>query len=267
MQANNLFGPEVFDQTRSKELHIAFISNKPIHHLIIDNFLHKDIAGSIYAHFPPVEEMKTHYKGLNEKKAEHSDFSKLHDSFEQLHKELSSPAFITWLQAITGIDFLETINDRLGYGLHQGANHSFLDIHIDYNLHPIKKLHRKLNLIIFFNKQWEQGWGGHLELWDAEVKNCIQSIAPVFNRCVLFECSNISYHGYSRINVPEGITRKSFYQYYFTPVPDNISFHDTVFKPKPQESALKKISTYTKDYAKNSAKRILLKLGWKNFLK
>ncbi|MEI9808493.1 MAG: 2OG-Fe(II) oxygenase [Bacteroidota bacterium] len=46
--------------------------------------------------------------------------------------------------------------------LHQGANHSFLDIHIDYNLHPIKKLYRKLNLIIFVNEQWENGWGGHL---------------------------------------------------------------------------------------------------------
>jgi hypothetical protein len=214
-----------------------------------------------------MEEMNTHYKGINEKKSEHSDFSQLHSSFEQLHQELSSPAFIAWMQAVTGIDLLETINDRLGYGLHQGANQSFLDIHIDYNLHPIKKLYRKLNLIIFFNEQWGTDWGGHLELWDAGVKNCIQSIPPLFNRCVIFECSDISYHGYSKINVPEGITRKSCYQYYFIPVPENISFHDTTFKPRPQESTLKKIGTYSKDFVKNSAKKILLKLGWKKFLK
>ena len=93
---------------------------------------------------------------------------------------------------VTGIPGLQTIEDRLGYGLHQGANQSFLDIHIDYNLHPLRKLYRKLNLIIFLNESWESNWGGHLELWDADVANCVQSIAPVFNRCALFECSEIS---------------------------------------------------------------------------
>ncbi|HEY6504950.1 MAG TPA: 2OG-Fe(II) oxygenase [Chitinophagaceae bacterium] len=262
-----MFRPEIFNETYSKELYAAFCTNQPIRHLVIDNFLEKEIADSIFASFPPIDEMKTHYKGLNEKKAEHSDFSQLHHSFDQLHQALASTAFISWLQNTTGISSLETIEDRLGYGLHQGANHSFLDIHIDYNLHPIKKLYRKLNLIIFVNKQWENDWGGHLELWDADVKNCIQSILPVFNRCVIFECSGISYHGYSKITVPEGITRKSCYQYYFIPVTDNVSFHDTIFKPRPQESALKKIGTYTKDFTKNTAKKILLKLGWKKFLK
>jgi Rps23 Pro-64 3,4-dihydroxylase Tpa1-like proline 4-hydroxylase len=267
MQASDLVRPEIFDEAYTKELFTAFCSNKPIRHLVIDNFLKKDIASSIYAHFPTMEEMNTHYKGINEKKAEHSNFSSLHQSFERLHQDLSSPRLITWLQAVTGINLLETINDRLGYGLHQGADQSFLDIHIDYNLHPIKKLYRKLNLIIFFNEQWKPDWGGHLELWDADVKNCIQSILPVFNRCVIFECSNVSYHGYSKINVPAGVTRKSCYQYYFIPLSDNISFHDTIFKPRPQESAIKKIKTYSKDFIKNSGKKILLKLGFKKFLK
>jgi Rps23 Pro-64 3,4-dihydroxylase Tpa1-like proline 4-hydroxylase len=262
-----MFSAEIFDEKYSKELYTAFCSNKPIRHLVIDNFLEKEIASSIFANFPSMEEMKTHYKGLNEKKAEHSDFSKLHLSFEQLHQALCSPEFISWLQHVTGIKSLETIEDRLGYGLHQGASNSFLDIHIDYNLHPIKKIYRKLNLILFINQQWENDWGGHLELWDADVKNCIQSIQPIFNRCVIFECSDISYHGYSKINVPEGVTRKSCYQYYFIPVSDNVSFHDTIFKPRPQEPLLKKIGTYTKDFTKNTAKKILLKFGMKKLLK
>lgn len=262
-----MFNPGIFDEAYSKKLWTDFCSNKPIRHLVIDDFLEKKIAESIFDNFPTMEEMKTHYKGLNEKKAEHSDFSRLHPSFEQLHKTLSSPAFIGWLQQVTGIRSLETIEDRLGYGLHQGANHSFLDIHIDYNLHPIKKLYRKLNLIIFVNRQWENNWGGNLELWDADVRNCIQSIQPIFNRCVIFECSDISYHGYNKITVPEGVTRKSCYQYYFIPVSDNVGFHDTIFKPRPQENTFKKIGTYTKDYTKNTAKKILLKLGWKKFLK
>jgi len=266
MEKDNLLNPDLFLTQTKYDLHGQFYSNRPICHLVIDDFLDKDFAHTIYSHFPAVKEMKTHYHGINEKKSEHSDFRKLNIAFARLHEELSSSHFIEWLTEVTSIKDLETINDRLGYGLHQGANNSFLDIHIDYNLHPVKKKYRKLNFILFFNKQWENNWGGHLELWDEKVQNCIQSISPLFNRCVIFECSNISYHGYSRITVPEDITRKSYYQYYFIPAENDISFHDTIFKPRPQESAIKKLLTPPKDFLKNSAKKILLKLGLKKFL-
>ena len=211
--------------------------------------------------------MQTRYNGINEKKAEHGDFRQLHPSFSHLHEVLSSDTFIAWLQSVTGIQDLETIEDRLGYGLHQGANNSFLDIHIDYNIHPFQKLYRKLNFILFLNPEWKEGWGGHLELWDKDVKNCIQSIAPIFNRCVIFECSNVSYHGYDRITVPEHITRKSLYQYYFVPLSGDLKFHDTIFRPRPQESMLKAGITYIKDFAKNTVKKTFVTLGWKKFLK
>jgi Rps23 Pro-64 3,4-dihydroxylase Tpa1-like proline 4-hydroxylase len=267
MTTNEIFKPELFDIAYTQKLYSLFCSNKPIRHLVIDNFLQPAIADTIYRNFPPLQEMKTHYKGLNEKKAEHSDFAKLHPSFEQLHQALSSETFTKWLQQVTGIPSLHTIDDRLSYGLHQGGHNSFLDIHIDYNVHPIRKLYRKLNFIFFLNPEWESGWGGNLELWDKDVKNCVQSISPLFNRCVIFECSDISYHGYNRINVPEGITRKSYYQYFFIALPEDISFHDTIFRPRPQESLLKKTGTYTKDFVKNTAKKVLLKLGWKRLLK
>lgn len=267
MQLSDVFGPLIFDPKSKDGNDKKFLTNVPIRHLVIDNFLNISVADSVFNHFPKEEDMRTHYHGINEKKSEHSDFSKLHSSFHQLHDALSSEDFINWIQQITGITSLQVIEDRLGYGLHQGGNNSFLDIHIDYNLHPIKKMYRKLNLIIFFNPRWEKNWGGHLELWDAEVKNCIQSIEPIYNRCVIFECSEISYHGYSRITVPGGITRKSLYQYYFIPVSGDISFHDTIFKPKPKDPFSKKVFTYSKDFVKNSAKKILLKMGLKKFLK
>jgi Rps23 Pro-64 3,4-dihydroxylase Tpa1-like proline 4-hydroxylase len=267
MKVNEVFNPVLFDERYSTELKALFCSNKPIRHLVIDQFLQPGLADAVYDHFPAIKQMNTHYKGINEKKAEHSDFANLNVAFQQLHKALSSTEFIAWIEKFTGIPALETIEDRLGYGLHQGANNSFLDIHIDYNLHPIKKMFRKLNLILFFNKQWENAWGGNLELWDKNVTTCVQSISPLFNRCVIFECSEFSYHGYNRITIPEGITRKSCYQYYFIPAPDDISFHDTTFKPRPKEHAVKKIATYAKEFAKNSAKKILLKLGWERFLK
>jgi Rps23 Pro-64 3,4-dihydroxylase Tpa1-like proline 4-hydroxylase len=267
MNAQRIFRPDLFDTAHTAKLLSLFNSNQPIRHLVIDQFLEPAFARSLFEHFPPVEEMRTHYKGLNEKKAEHSDFSKLDAGFSVLHEQLVSAEWTGQLEKLTGIEQLETIEDRLGYGLHQGADQSFLDIHIDYNLHPIKKLYRKLNLIIFLQDNWNDSWGGHLELWDREVKNCIQRITPTFNRCVIFECSDISYHGYSRIHVPGGVTRKSAYQYYFIPVSESIAFHDTIFKPRPEESAVKKLRTYSKDLVKNTAKKIMLRLGMKKFLK
>ena len=67
--------------------------------------------------------------------------------------------------------------------------------------------------------------------------------------------------------VPEQITRKSYYQYYFIPVAPDIKYHDTIFKTRPKESTIKKVVTPLKEFAKNTAKRILLKAGMKRFLK
>jgi Rps23 Pro-64 3,4-dihydroxylase Tpa1-like proline 4-hydroxylase len=244
----------------------AFNSAQPFRHIIIDNFLNTSDAIDLYENFPDVHDMRTHYKGLNEKKSELSGFNLLNSSFNQLHQNLITEATITGLEKLTGLSPLSTIEDRLGYGLHQGGNNSFLDIHIDYNIHPIQNKHRKLNLILFLNKEWQDEWGGYLEFWDRDVKQCITSVKPVFNRCVVFECSEISYHGYSTIKVPQGVTRKSYYQYYFLPNTSDTKFHDTIFKPRPQDKAIKKAGTYIKEFLKNNAKKILLRLGLKKFL-
>lgn len=264
---NGILNPAHFRSESITNLSHNFHHNKPIRHVVIDNFLQTETITTLFENFPPLAEMKTSYRGLNEKKSEHSDFSQLHPDFEKLHNALCSAEFIRWVSAWSGIDSLDTINDRLGYGLHQGGHNSFLDIHIDYNIHPIKKLFRKLNLIIFFNQTWEQDWGGELELWDEDVQKCVQSIRPIFNRCVIFECSQISYHGYKKMNVPENITRKSYYQYYFLPLVQSVTFHDTIFKTRPEESFVKKLSTSVKEWTKNTAKKILLRVGLERFLR
>jgi len=267
MTVNHLFNHNLFDEENKTRLRVQFNNNTPVRHVVIDNFLEEKFAAGIHDHFPSLSDMKTHYHGLNENKSEDSNFSALDSRFSRLHAALSSEQVLQWIESWTGFSECSVIEDRLGYGLHQGGNNSFLDIHIDYNLHPIKKLYRKLNLILFFNPVWEANWGGHLELWDKEVKNCIQSIAPVFNRCVIFECSDISYHGYNKIAVPGQITRKSYYQYYFIPASKELVYHDTIFKPRPDEALSKKILTPVKESAKNLAKRLLLKMGLERYLK
>jgi Rps23 Pro-64 3,4-dihydroxylase Tpa1-like proline 4-hydroxylase len=253
-----------FNQENLLRLNSQFEKAHPYKHVVIDHFLNDGFAEDLYAHFPGLDLMTRNYNGLNEHKSEGSGFDRFHPSFSHLRSQLNTPEFQKAISTITGIDGLFSVEDALGMGVHQGGNGSYLDIHIDFNIHHVRKIHRRTNLLIFLNKNWQDSYGGKVEMWNANVSKCEQSYLPGFNRCVIFETNDISYHGYGKINVPEGETRKSFYAYYYTPLAENHpTYHDTVFKARPEEGTLKKIKTDVKETLKNSVKRVLLKVGVK----
>src|SRR5438034_178076 len=72
----------------------------------------------------------------------------------------------------------------------------FLKVHVDFNVHPKLKLDRRLNMLIYLNKEWREEWGGDLELWDADRTMCRKKIAPLFNRTVVFSTGDSSFHGH-----------------------------------------------------------------------
>jgi Rps23 Pro-64 3,4-dihydroxylase Tpa1-like proline 4-hydroxylase len=260
----NIIKKEFFTEENLNNLKKQFDTALPYRHIAIDNFLDQDFANKIYDQFPPLSVLNKHYHGLNESKSEGSNFESFDPCFQQLKQSVASPEMIAALEKITGIKELFTTNDNLGSGVHQGKNGSYLDVHIDFNIHHVQKIHRRLNLLIYLNKNWKEEYGGKVELWNKDVTALGKAYLPILNRCVIFETNEISYHGYSTINVPEGETRKSFYSYYYTPIGDyKEKYHDTVFKARPEEGALKKIKTDVKETLKNSIKRTMLKLGIK----
>lgn len=236
----------------------------PYRHLVIDNFLDEDFANKLVSNFPSFEVLSRHYKGLNEQKSEGANFDLFDPIFSELRRALNEESFRKKIAFVTGIENIFSTEDALGSGIHRGKNGSFLDVHIDFNIHHIEKIHRRLNLLIFLNKEWKEEYGGKLELWNETVTVLGKSYLPIFNRCVIFETSEISYHGYSKINVPETESRKSFYTYYYTEIGDfKEKYHDTIFKARPDESKFKKIATNTKESLKNRIKRFLFKKGVK----
>ncbi|MEO7045249.1 MAG: 2OG-Fe(II) oxygenase [Ferruginibacter sp.] len=265
MLNDKIINTTITTRVNSETIYKKFNSSLPFRHVTIDNVLNENFARSIADSFPSLASMKTKYKGLNEQKAEDSSFQNFSPVTQQLHNYIGSSEFSEWISQITGLKNIYSLNDRLGNGLHQGGNNSFLDIHIDYNIHPVKKMHRKLNLILFFNKEWKEQWGGLLELWDEE--KCFKKILPSFNRMVIFECSEISYHGYDLITCPENITRKSFYHYFFQEVPKGLTYHDTIFLVKQQDKFSKKIIIKTKELVKNKIKLLFFKIGFYRYLK
>lgn len=262
-----MFNENLLDERKINAWKQQFNNAVPFRFLVIDNFLDPAIAAQLSREFPALEKMDVNYKGINEKKSEHSNFETLHPVFRELRNRITHPAITGAIEKIAGIEALETIGDRYGYGLHQGGTNSFLDIHVDYNLHPLRKKQRRLNLIIFLNPEWRPEWGGALEFWNREVTACVQSISPVFNRCVLFESHDYSYHGYSKISCPEHISRKSFYLYYFSAPGQRLLFHDTIFRATPDEKAIKKPVVYIKELVKNFIKRILYHTGLNRLMK
>lgn len=107
-----------------------------------------------------------------------------------------------------------------------------------------RKLHRRVNLLLYFNKNWKESYGGYFELWDENVKNRIANIEPKFNRLCVFLTSEKSFHGVTEISCPNDVVRQSFATYYYTKTPPknwNGKVHSTIFKKRPNESFINSI--------------------------
>ena len=66
-------------------------------------------------------------------------------------------------------------------------------MHIDFNFHKRLRLDRRINLIVYLNRDWREEYNGHLELWDRTMTRCVRKVLPVFNRCVVFSTTDTSY--------------------------------------------------------------------------
>lgn len=265
----SVFNPKYFEPAKIAELNEQFNSADPFPNIAMDGLLDEAFALKCRENFPTQEQMRRHYEGLNEKKSEGSNFEQYHECFTELRQALGSPEFIKFLEGVTGIDGLLLPNDFRGTGVHQGTNGSFLDVHVDFSVHPELNVHRRLNLLFFLTDDWKEEYGGALELWDAKVKNKVAQYYPNFNRAAMFATSDISYHGYNKISTPEGVFRNSFFTYYYTPITDKsqVKYHDTIFKARPEEGLAKAVKTDVKEGGKNFVKGVLHKLGVKSFFK
>jgi hypothetical protein len=122
------------------------------------------------------------------------------------------------MQVLTSIDEkLLPDNSLSGGGLHEIKKGGVLKVHTDFNKHPFKKLDRRLNVLIYLNKNWKKSYGGHLELWDKNMNKCMKKILPTFNTMVIFSTNDFTNHGHPNLlRCPKNISRKSIATYYFS---------------------------------------------------
>jgi Rps23 Pro-64 3,4-dihydroxylase Tpa1-like proline 4-hydroxylase len=156
----------------------------------------------------------------------------------ELNDLLASKRFLNDLSYITNMPNLLADKELLGGGIHVTGPGGRLDVHVDFNFIEDRKLHRRLNLLLYLNSPWDESWGGQLQLWDKDIKHCEATFAPIFNRCIIFETNEISYHGVVPVSPDTPTPRKSFATYYYTkeaPAHWTGISHSTIFKARPEE--------------------------------
>lgn len=222
---------------RQTDIKNDYQSKKPFRYVVFENFFIPEQAEKIYQNYPTIEDGKwdstTYIDQKN--KFQKTKFDK-ESLMNTVFSELNSDKFLDWLQDITEIeDSLVGDDELFGGGLHQSINGAFLNVHVDYNIHPTTKYHRRLNVLIYLNKDWKDEYEGNLELWDLSdgEKILLGKYAPTFNRCVIFETNEVSFHGHPKpLKTPENINRKSIATYYYTqtrPESEIASDHNTIY--------------------------------------
>lgn len=211
-------------------------------HFYLDNFLEESFANEVHNSFPSYSEAESlgkSFTAVNEKKKiQISDSKKFPPAIYKLHEVLASKEFIDKVSDIMGIKNLIADPTMMGGGIHETNAGGHLDVHVDFNYNEELGLHRRVNILIYFNKDWREDYGGYLDLWDQDVKNCLGSYAPIFNRAAGFTTNEISWHGVTPLTCPADRLRKSFAVYYYTreapPGWDGV-VHSTIFKARPTE--------------------------------
>jgi len=221
-------------------LNREYLEAKPFPHIVLHGLLDPQKIQTLVQEFPEESNGKWwKYENILEKKLARNDLHHLPVSIRNVIHEFQEHRFVTLIEKITGIPALIVDHTLNGAGLHQIVRGGKLDVHADYNFHPITGLDRRVNVLLYLNPDWKPGWNGSLELWNRDMTECVKSISPELNTIVIFGTTDQAFHGHpDPLQCPPGQSRKSIALYYYTngrPSHERSLPHSTVFKRRPQD--------------------------------
>jgi len=238
----------------NKHLELTKLKDKyslsnPFPHIIIDDFVDSNLLEDIinefntyqsFGHDPNSTQFQVK-KFFSPYSAE--NLKEMPSKTKDLINYFNSKKFISYLEKLTGIKELKADPTLLGAGMHRIKSGGKLSVHADSSKHMDTGLYRRINLLLYLNKDWNPDWGGSLQLYDKDMT--LQSeIQPIFNRAVIFNTTKDSYHGHPHeLNTPEGIFRDSIALYYYTkdmPAEEKAEVTSAVWKDLPKTQNLMK---------------------------
>lgn len=216
---------------------VQYAAAKPFPHIVFDNFFDPELVDAVLAEFPRPDAIRwQRFDNEREVKLASAKEASFGPATRLLLYHLNSMTFLEFLSKVTGIENLIPDPGFDGGGLHQIVPGGKLGVHADFNKHHQYGLDRRLNLLLYLNKNWKDEYGGNLELWDREMTRCEAKVAPLFNRVMIFSTTDFTFHGHpDPLRCPEGMTRKSLALYYFSngrPAEEISGQHSTIFRER-----------------------------------
>lgn len=211
-------------------------ANDPYPHVVIDDFIDRDLLARVIDEFPDNSQRACFARDQERLKFQVRPDECRGPVTRALFAELNSMPFLTFLSEMTGIEGLVADPYFAGAGLHEIKSGGHLGIHADFPRHERMHLDRRLNLLIYLNEDWDDSYGGALELWDRGMTRRCRSIAPVMARAVVFNTERDTFHGHPEpLACPPGRSRRSIATYYYTAPEVNLSRFErtTHFRPRP----------------------------------
>ena len=241
MTTNEIHGIETpivdFDklEARIDEYHQEYQAGTPYPHIVFEDFLPPDALRAAIDEFPPLDPQEwNNYLHTNERKFSHTDPATWGPTLQQILAELNSPRFVEFVSNLTGVEGLIADPTLEGGGLHQSTTGGFLNIHADFTVHPHNRTwQRRANILLYLNEDWKPEYGGDLELWSADMKECVKKVSPIANRVLIFSTDVNSFHGHPEpMQCPEGMARRSIALYYFSEEDDPL-VRSTEYRARP----------------------------------
>ena len=195
--------------------------NEPFKHVYVDNFFPEDFVMHCFKSFPDINDQDWEASKDNDIEVKFrtkwtSEFD-IPDVIVDAIRILNSAIFLRAMSKVMGIEKLVADSYFTGGGLNVTKRGGLLDVHVDGNYHDATGLTRRLNALLYLNPGWIESWGGEFGVYDKTGDHCLKKIAPLFNRLVIFETHDKSFHGLpDPINFPENTPRRSLLLYYYT---------------------------------------------------
>jgi Rps23 Pro-64 3,4-dihydroxylase Tpa1-like proline 4-hydroxylase len=217
----------------------GYLSATPFPHVVIDGLLPDQLLADVASEFPRPSDQWRHFDDDHQRKYGGGLTElELGPATRNVLAEFNSSAFVDFLQLLTGIEepLIPDPHYR-GGGLHQITSGGYLKVHADFNRHPTFGLDRRVNVLVYLNRDWNPQWGGKLELWDASMSRAVRQIEPFFNRTVIFSITDTAFHGHpDPLDCPADRSRRSLAFYYYSngrPAAERADVHSTVWHQRP----------------------------------